>query len=314
MKKNCFIIFFLIFSLVLAACSSGSEEKSYSGSDKSASEEMGSTADTNMSMKSETEMADESGENPSNQEKTASPVPENRKVIYTAELFIQVKNFSQSSASFQDEIASLGGYVLESNTYKSEEAAPQEGTMTVKVPQEKFRDFIKIVEEGSVNVNQQTVSGQDVTEEYVDLESRLKSKKAVEERLLSFMKEAQKTEDLLKISSDLSTVQQEIEQLTGRINYLNNQTAFATITLHISENKVNVPGLENEDLNTWEKTKKQFMESLNSLLAAGSAIIVFIIGNLPMLIVLFIIGLCLWFGIRKFMKKDNSSPPADMGE
>ncbi|PLR69537.1 DUF4349 domain-containing protein [Bacillus sp. UMB0893] len=314
MKKNWFFIFFLFFSLGLTACSSGSEEKSDQSSDKSASIDSGNTADNDMAMESKTEMADESGAKSANQENSASGVPDNRKVIYTAELYIQVKNFSQSSASFQDEIASLGGYVLESNTYTSEEEAPQEGTMTFKVPQEKFRDFINIVEEGSVKVNQQTVSGQDVTEEYVDLESRLKSKKVVEERLLSFMKEAQKTEDLLKISSDLSTVQQEMEQLTGRINYLNKQTAFATITLHISENKVNVPGLENEDLNTWEKTKKQFMESLNSLLAAGSAIIVFIIGNLPMLFVLFIIGLGIWFGIRKFMKKDNPSPPADMGE
>ncbi len=313
MKKNWIFILFFFFSLVLTACS-GSEESSEKSMDKSSSEESGSTANTDMTMKSETEMADESGENPDNQEKSALGVPENRKVIYTAELFIQVKNFSQSSASFQDEIASLGGYVLESNTYTSEDDAPKEGTMTVKVPQEKFRNFIKIVEKGSVKVNQQTVTGQDVTEEYVDLESRLKSKKVVEERLLSFMKEAQKTEDILKISSDLSTVQQEMEQITGRINYLNNQTAFATITLNISENQINVPGLENGELKTWEKTKKQFMESLNSLLAAGSAVIVFIIGNLPSLIVLFIIGLGAWFGIRKFMKKDNPSPPADMGE
>lgn len=311
MKKFGTIIVILLLTLFSAACSN-SESKSDNSADSSAGKSAKEIADSDMTMNSEDEQADKA--EMSSPENKVSSTPDNRKVIYTADLYIRVKNFNQAVSAFQDTIASLGGYVIESNTYSSEDEMPKEGSLTVKVPEDKFQSFLKTVGKGSVKVNQQTVTGQDVTEEYVDLESRLKAKKAVEERLLSFMKNAQKTEDLLKISSDLSAVQEEMEQITGRINYLKNQTSFATVTMQISEDKISVPGLENEELNTWEKTKKQFMESLNALLAAGSALIVFTAGNLPVLLVLFLICFAVGLGIKKYMNKGNSAPPTDMGE
>jgi hypothetical protein len=312
MKKYGTIIVILLLAFFSAACSN-SENKSDKSADSSGGESAKEIADSDMTMNSEGVHTDKA-EISSPENKAVPSAPDNRKVIYTADLSIRVKNFNQAVSAFQDAIASLGGYVIESNTYSSEDEMPKEGSLTVKVPEDKFQSFLKTVEKGSVKVNQQTVTGQDVTEEYVDLESRLKAKKAVEERLLSFMKDAQKTEDLLKISSDLSAVQEEMEQITGRINYLKNQTSFATITMQISEDKISVPGLENEELNTWEKTKKQFMESLNSLLAAGSALIVFTAGNIPVLLVLFLICFAVWLGIKKYRNKGNSVPPADMGE
>ncbi|WP_282033448.1 DUF4349 domain-containing protein [Metabacillus indicus] len=293
--------------LIVSACSSSEESKMDSSG--GSSKEM-SNAD--FAEKSENIAPEE--KTVQNDSKTAAPIPQNRKVIYTADMSVRVKSYQEAVSSIQKILASLGGYVMESNTYSGEEDQPQEGTLTVKVPQEAFQSFLNTVEKGSIKVENQAVSGQDVTEEYVDLESRLKSKKTVEERLLSFMKEAQKTEDLLKISNDLSVVQEEIEQLTGRINYLNNQTSFATVSIHLSENKINVPGLENENLNTWQKTKQQFMESINTLLSAGSAIIVFTAGNLPVLAVLFLAGFAIWLAVKKRMNRNNPAPPADMGD
>ncbi len=91
---------------------------------------------------------------------------------------------------------------------------------------------------------QRNISGDDVTEEYVDLESRLKSKRVVEERLISFMNNAEKTEDLLKISEDLAEVQEEIETIEGRKKFLENQTSLSTIIITLYENKVTVPSLK----------------------------------------------------------------------
>lgn len=307
MRKSLVSLFMIFLILIVSACSSSEESKMDSSG--GSSKEM-SNAD--FAEKSENTAPEE--KTVQNDSKTAAPVPQNRKVIYTADMSVRVKSYQEAVSSIQKTLASLGGYVMESNTYSGEEDQPQEGTLTVKVPQEAFQSFLNTVEKGSIKVENQTVSGQDVTEEYVDLESRLKSKKTVEERLLSFMKEAQKTEDLLKISNDLSAVQEEIEQLTGRINYLNNQTAFATVSIHLSENKINVPGLENENLNTWQKTKQQFMESINTLLSAGSAIIVFTAGNLPVLAVLFLAGFAIWLAVRKRMNRNNPAPPADMGD
>jgi len=99
-----------------------------------------------------------------------------------------------------------------------------------------------------------SITGQDVTEEYIDLESRLKSKQAVESRF-SFMEQAEKTEDLLAISKDLAKVQEEIETIKGRMNYLENKADLATVTISIEENKVEVKNLGDSQLKTWEKNK-----------------------------------------------------------
>ncbi|MBT2678397.1 DUF4349 domain-containing protein [Bacillus sp. ISL-35] len=221
-----------------------------------------------------------------------------RMVIFNAEMDITVKNFENARNALEEKAESYNGYIVQSdsNRYDDEQ---QSGMMTFRIPQEHFHAFLNDAEGLSVQVNNRRVSGQDVTEEYVDLESRLKSKKAVEARLIEFMKEAQKTEDLLKISSDLADVQEEIEQLAGRKKFLENQTAYSTVTISLQETLVAVPKIDNETLNTWQKIKKQFADNINILLAAGSGIIVFFVGNLPMLLIVGVIVAAIIYIVRK---------------
>ncbi len=114
------------------------------------------------------------------------------------------------------------------------------------------------------------------------------------------MEQAEKTEDLLNISEDLAKVQEEIEQITGRMNYLQNKVDLATVTIHMEEKNVTISS--EDDLNTWEKTKQQFMKSINFLLSALSGLFVFIIGNLPVLIILGIASAAAIWLIRKRMR------------
>lgn len=150
-----------------------------------------------------------------------------------------------------------------------------------------------------------SITGQDVTEEYIDLESRLKSKQAVESRLLSFMEQAEKTEDLLAISKDLAKVQEEIETIKGRMNYLENKADLATVTISIEENKVEVKNLGDSQLKTWEKTKEQFKKSINFLISAFSSLFIFLIGYLPLFFLLGIIAFIIIFIIRKRIKREG---------
>jgi hypothetical protein len=171
--------------------------------------------------------------------------------------------------------------------------------MTVRIPQKQFTEFIKIVEQGSSKVLENTTSGQDATEEYIDLESRLTSKRVVEERLLSFMDQAKKTEDLLKISNDLADVQEEIEKITGQMNYLENKSDLATINIYIQEANVSLTGTGKDDLNTWEQTKQQFMKSINFLITAFSSLFIFLIGNVPVILLIGIVILGILLIVRK---------------
>lgn len=306
MKKVLFIML-LSFSILAAACSN--DEQSSESGDKAAltteesSAEEGKYANT-VTNDSANEQQDgvSKGEAAKSKEDGISQV--NRKIIYTANLRIEVKNFQQALNHIQTQVTDRGGYIVGSNMYGDTEEGTTSGQITARIPQDQFREFIQLVEEGSSEVLESSISGQDVTEEYIDLESRLKSKQVVEKRLLSFMEKAKETEDLLIISDDLAKVQGEIEEITGRMKYLQNKAELATVTIQIQENNVKLSGISEDELNTWEKTKQQFLKSINFLISTFSGLIVFLIGSLPILLVLGGISL-ITFLIVKRSRKNN---------
>nr|WP_280518497.1 DUF4349 domain-containing protein [Lederbergia wuyishanensis] len=229
-------------------------------------------------------------------------ITSDRMIIHQAQLQVKVKNFDKAQLNIEKKVKQYGGYIVESNTYRETEETVS-GMIIVRIPEKHFQTFLNDAEEQATEILGRNVTGQDVTEEYVDLESRLKSKKAVEERLLNFMADAKKTEDLLKISSDLAKVQEEIEVIAGRMKYLENQTSFSTVEIRMTETRVVIPGIDSKDLNTWEKTKKQFVDSMNFILAACSALVVFFVGNLPVIVLLLLIVGVIFFVLKK-RKKD----------
>jgi glucan-binding YG repeat protein len=300
MKKIIGLIVSLSLILFLAACSSSSKsEESKMSSDSSAGMDSGEPA---MEEKSQV-----SFDNNAKQEKAAPTdieVP-NQMVIYQADLQLRVKKFEETLQNIEEQVIKYGGYISESNVSK-DGIEQVSGQITVRIPQKNFQAFLHDAEGQAAEVLQRNLTGTDVTEEYVDLESRLKSKRVVEERLTSFMQSAQKTEDLLKISADLAAVQEEIETILGRMKYLENQTSLSTVHIALYENKVIVPNLEDEDLNTWDKTKKQFMKSTNMLLAAISGLFVFIVGNIPIIVSLAVASVFIYLYIKKTRKRNDN--------
>ncbi|MEK3978982.1 DUF4349 domain-containing protein [Psychrobacillus sp. FSL K6-2836] len=279
MKKAWLFLVTISLSVLLAACS-GDDESAKMSTAESASDSAEFATEEQKSEEAEVEQGSATEDR---------EAPNIRMIIHQARISTNVKDLEKAQHNMEQKVKNYDGYIVESNVYlESDETST--GKMVVRIPEEHFETFLSEAEAEASKVLEKNVTGQDVTEQYVDLSSRVKSKRAVEERLLAFMKDAEKTEDLLKISTDLAKIQEEIEVLVGKINYLENQTSFSTIELTMYENRVIIPEIENKDLNTWEKTKKQFITSTNSLLSIGSGIIVFIIGNLPVLAFLAIIA------------------------
>lgn len=300
-KKLLRLIFFTILSLLLFACSSDNSESTSESGHKDTADSVTMEVEKSQEFSNEDSRVENVGSEEQAETQVNEELPEgtdpNRKIIYNANLNVEVKNFQDSVSQIERDIIAKNGYIVSSDAYQVEDDL-QEGTITARIPQEQFESFLAIMEQGDMKVTQKSVSGEDVTEQYVDLESRLKSKKLVEERLLEFMEQAEKTEDLLNISNDLAKVQEEIEQITGKLNYLENKSDLATITIHINENRVDI--VKDEDLNTWEKTKEQLKKSINFLLSAGSGLIIFILGNTPVIAILVVIGI---FGYRYWRKR-----------
>ena len=293
MKKMRLFLVTIGLLVLLAACSAA-EDSAKMDTLESASDSAEFTTEEQKSIEAEVE-----------QESATEDIEafNTRMIIHHASVTTNVKDLEKAQHNMEQKVKKYEGYIVESNVYlESDETST--GKMIVRIPEKHFETFLSEAEAEASEILEKSVTGQDVTEQYVDLNSRVKSSRAVEERLLAFMKDAEKTEDLLKISNDLAKVQEEIEVLVGKINYLENQTSFSTIELTMQENRVIIPEIENKDLNTWEKTKKQFITSTNSLLSIGSGIIVFIFGNLPVLILLGIIaGITIWVIKRRKVKE-----------
>lgn len=296
MKRKIFHLFLLTSLLFLmTACSANNSIEKAEDRDYAAeSNEIGvankqdySTAD------SEPELADNTKE-----------ISANRMIIHQAQLQIKVKNLEKARLKIENKVKEYGGYIVESNVYRESDEMVS-GRMTVRVPEKDFQAFLNDTEADAADILQRNVTGQDVTEQYIDLESRIKSKRAVEKRLLEFMDGAEKTEDLLKISGDLAKVQEEIELIMGQMKYLENQTSYSTVEINMFEDRVIVPELGKKDLDTWEKTKKQLATSTNFILAAISGLIVFFIGNLPVIIILLIIGAGIYLTVKRRKKEQD---------
>ncbi|WP_325167391.1 DUF4349 domain-containing protein [Lederbergia citri] len=305
MKKGFLLL--LLASLFMTACSSknSSEGKSSGGSYESslATDQMDLSKER-LSNEVAMEMPREDGENADKaMEAKNTDIKTDRMIIHQALLQVKVKKFESAQLNIEKKVKEYGGYIVESNIYRETDETVS-GTIIVRIPEKHFQTFLNDTEKQAAEILGRNVTGQDVTEEYVDLESRLTSKRAVEKRLLDFMADAKKTEDLLKISSDLAKVQEEIEVLVGRMKYLENQTSFSTVEIHMTETRVVIPGIDSKDLNTWEKTKKQFVDSMNFILAACSALVVFFVGNLPVIVLLLLIAGAVFFVFKRRRRKD----------
>ncbi|RDI47630.1 DUF4349 domain-containing protein [Falsibacillus pallidus] len=294
MRKIAYFLAGMIIVFGMGACS-GSHDKMESKSDAGKKELMSQSEQKGFSTSdSSDEKNAESG--------TSQTEVRERKVIYTANLSVEASNYEKLLHSLEKKASTIGGYIVRSNSYHTDEENVA-GEVVFRIPQERFQEFLDFSEGASAKVLERNVAGEDVTEEYVDLESRLKAKKTVEKRLLSFMENAQKTENLLKISDDLARVQEEIESIEGRRKYLENQSSLATITVSIRENKIKVGEIEKDQAGIWLKTKKEFIDSVNSLISVVSTLLIFILGNILYIIILVLISI----PVIRYMKRKRGA-------
>ncbi|MEW9698106.1 DUF4349 domain-containing protein [Paenibacillus sp. SI8] len=221
----------------------------------------------------------------------------NRKLIYQANLVMPVEDYGKAQTELRNLVALSGAYILQF----SENASTGErgGTYTIKVAANGFVSLLDGLEKISPSL-QRNIQGQDVTEEYVDLESRLKAKQLVETRLLGFMDKASKTDDLLAFSNELSKVQGEIEQIKGRMRYLDQNVTYSTIELRMYQQTGNKPLLSDPSKITLEdRITRAWNSSLNVLAAVLQGILVFLAAALPVLVLAAIIIVPIWVFRRK---------------
>ncbi len=164
------------------------------------------------------------------------PVPPvRRKIIRNAELSLEAADPSEVQRKITSIAESRDGFVVNSEQRSAGEliGEKQNVAMTLRVPSDAFDDVLVEIRKTASRVVREQVKGEDVTDQFVDLESRLRAKKALEEQVLGIMKRATTVEEALRVQQDLSAVQEEIERIRGRMRLLENQSALSTIMVNI---------------------------------------------------------------------------------
>ncbi len=150
-----------------------------------------------------------------------------RLVVFTARLELEVEDVEAAIDAVRLLAESQGGFVSTVNT------RDERGSITIRVPQRRFHDAVEEIEELG-EVKSRSLQGEDVTEEYVDLQAELTNMERQEQRLLEIMEMGDTVESVLKVERELERVRGRIESLQGRINYLDSRVELATITVNLN--------------------------------------------------------------------------------
>lgn len=169
------------------------------------------------------------------QEPQAAPVAQaqqnERMVIKTAQLQLEVASVDQAESTVRAKVEAMGGYIVQSQSVGSDE--DRTITLTFRVPAARFEEALSGVEGMANKVLGRTLGGEDVTEEYVDLESRVRNLEATRARLLDLLQKSNQVEDALSVNQALTDVQGQVEQARGRMEYLKKSSAMATISVNL---------------------------------------------------------------------------------
>jgi uncharacterized membrane protein len=209
-----------------------------------------------------------------------------QKIIADAQLEIEVENGKFQTVFDQALLLAerYGGYLVSSNSYASgEENAMKSGTIAIRVPSSSFTQALS--DAGKLGtLKTQTLSTQDVTEEYVDLQARIKNSEAHVNALVALLAKAKTIDEILQVQSTLTYAQEQLEQLKGRLRYLDEHTDYSTITMSIYEK-----GTEPVTSSSWG-VGSAFKDALHYIVRVFNGIIRGLGVLIPVLIVLAIIA------------------------
>jgi len=232
-----------------------------------------------------------------------------RMVIRRAELRIVVKDTREAINKVESIAVEKGGYLQQSEVWKSGEDL--EARLVIMVPAEKFEETLAALREIATDILGESVSGQDVTEEYVDLSARLKNLEATEKELRELLttvrERSGKAEDILAVYDKLSEIRGEIERVKGRMQYLEQMTAFSTITVSLTPSVLARPIAPTswQPSRTFWQASRALVRTFQALINVAIWVVVFL---LPLLIVASIpFVLAFWIWRRRFRPRKATS-------
>jgi len=224
-----------------------------------------------------------------------SAAPLDRMIIRNATISLIVRDTAKAIEAITAAIEGSGGYVSSSSVWRENDVL--RGKITLRVPNGRLTTALGSIRSAAIRVQSESVSSEEVTQEYVDLASQVRNLEATEEelrQLLATVRErAKKAADILEVHEQLTAIRGQIEQAKGRMRYLEQMTSFATINIDLTPDAVATPAVEPG----WQPLAA-VKEATRSLTNAGKAFVTAAIWIgiyvIPMVLFFAILGLIAW--------------------
>ena len=260
---------------------------------------------------------DESAAEPTSQPSGGSSLPnETAKRIIIGDVAMQTTEFDATTASISAVVAKYGGYFesssLHDNNYFYEGVKRRGAYYTARIPAERYSDFKNEVLTVAHIVNQ-SENSQDVSEQFFDLEARLKTLRIQQDRYMSLLEKADTMEDIITLERALSEVQYEIEHYTGTLKKLSAQVDYAT--LHIAVEEVSrLDDARNMPVGLGERLLDALRWSTSSTIEFLEDLLINLVSLIPLLVLFIPIILIFLLLLHRARKKRKKSALAKMAD
>lgn len=214
-----------------------------------------------------------------------------QKIIKTGNLRFETSDLETTYNQIQTAVKNYKGTIQNDTEGKDYQSVFK--NITVRVPSKNFDLFLKDISKGVDYFDNKEISSQDVTEEYIDIDARLKAKKILEVRYLELLKKANKVSEMLEIETQLSAIREEIEAKEGQLRYMQNRVSMSTVTIEFYKNVAEESGVTvSYGAKIWNAIKSGFF-----------GISSFLLGLLEIWPFIIILSAIIYFIRKRFKKK-----------
>lgn len=211
-----------------------------------------------------------------------------RKLIKNGTIAFSTKSVSEVRTEIDKIVKDFNAYVSDDNQERFNDKI--EYQQVIRIPAVRFDACVKVIEELAGEIEFRDLGTQDVTEEFIDVEARLKTKKELEARYLELLKKAKDVKEMLAVENQIATVRSDIESMQGKINYLTNQVGYSTLTVRYYQSLAS-------DIGFGSRIAKSFVSGWHGLLA-------FLVGIVSAWPFILLLSATLW-AISRWSKKVN---------
>ena len=222
----------------------------------------------------------------------------NRKIVKNATLNIKTKGYDEFITALQQKIELYEGYVEQSQEYNYNNSIDRHADMTVKIPAEKLEEFIEeIALIGTIT--SKTIESVDITDSYIDVQSRIKALETEEETLLGLLKKAESLTDVIELQERLSTVRSDLERMKAQKQSYDGMVSYSAVALDINE----VERVVEADNTFWGDVKEKLMNNLYDLADFFREATINLIASMPYLIIIGAVAVVAIIIVKKIRKR-----------